>query len=181
MSKKSRLKKLESPQAPRNVDNTRGSHLWAYNHFRINILTSLLNDLIEMENEGLTEEYCSQVRKSLEYFINASTNVPQGGFLSGGPLYKEIESFSETYTAWNDINGKSPENTKYRRKLVGELRKKRQKITDKVRKLQYELDNNLDQKILEETYNAIGNLVNMVPNLFKNLSSSYKTYLKVSA
>lgn len=180
MSKQSRLRRLQLPQEARNVDNAQGSHLWAYNHFRTNVLTSLLNDLIDLENEGLDENYCKEVRRSLEYFINASTNIPKGGFLSGGPLYLEIDSFAKTYKEWNDVNGQDPDYIKKRRALIKSLRKKRQTISNKVRRLQYELENNLDQKILTDTYNVIDDLIKLVPNLFKNLTSSYKDYLKAT-
>lgn len=181
MSKKSRLKQLALPKESRKVNSTYGSQLWSYNHFRINILSSLLNDLIDLENEGLEEDICKVVRKSLEYYINASTNIPEGGFLSGGPLYLEIESFADTYRQWNDVKGKEPEVIKQRVKIIRILRKKRQKITNKIRRLQFEIENNLDQKILADSYNAIGEIINLVPNIFRNLGSSYKDYLKAAA
>ena len=179
MAKKRKIALLEeNKETSRVVDNTRGSHLWSYNHYRSRILTSLLNDLIELENEGLDEENCKMVRRSLEYFVNASTSVPKGGFLSGGPLYKEIESFAATYKEWNDVNGRDEFNIQMRRKKVRELRKNRQRISNKIRKLQYELENNLDQKVLHDSYNAIGDIIKLVPGIFKNLSSSYNDYLK---
>ena len=173
-----KIKHAEDSMESRSVNNTRGSFLWSYNHFRTSILTSLLNDLIDLENDGLNEDICKLVRKSLEYFINASTNVPQGGFLSGGPLYKEIESFANTYRDWNDINGKDASNIKLRRLLVVKLRQKRQQISNKVRRIQFELENGLDQKILSDSYKAIGELINLGPNLFLNLTSSYKDFMK---
>ncbi|PSL24035.1 hypothetical protein [Chitinophaga ginsengisoli] len=181
MSKKSRIKQLAVSKESRSVDNTHGSNLWTYNHFRTSILTSLLNDLIDLENDGLNEDICKVVRRSLEYFINASTNVPKGGFLSGGPLYLEIETFARTYKEWNDVDGKLPENVKQRREYLKKLRKQRQAITNKVRRLQFEIENNLDQKILADSYRAIGEIIGLVPNIFKNLTASYHTYMKAIA
>lgn len=174
-----KIKRVVEPKMSRNVDNTRGSHLWSYNHFRTSILTSLLNDLIDLENNGFeNENICKQVQRSLEYFINASTHVPQGGFLSGGPLYKEIENFKEAYVAWNNVHGGDDVHKSQRRKYMRKLRDRRQSISNKVRRLQYELENNLDQKILHDSYRAIGEMITMVPNVFINLSVSYKDYLK---
>lgn len=172
------MEKDKNSTTSRAVDNTRGSHLWDYNHYRTSILTSLLNDLTDLEKKGLDEDKCKIVRKSLDYFINASTSVPKGGILSGKPLFKEIEKFAETYKKWNDINGNNTEDISKRTMLVRKLRKNRQDITNKCRKLQYELDNNLDQKILTDSYSAIGYLIKIVPGLFKNLTSSYNDYLK---
>ena len=183
MSKKGRkytkLGVYTKPEGDRSVNNYRGSALWQYNHFRISILTSLLNDITDLENEGMEENICQMVQKSLNYYINASTAVPQGGFLSGGPLYKEIENFHKIYVEWNGIEGKNnPKISAERRKKLSSLKKQRQRITDKVRRLQYELQNNLDQKILHDSYNAIGEMIGVVPNMFKNLSASYKLYKK---
>jgi hypothetical protein len=179
-SRKRKLKKVVDARVSRNVDNTQGSHLWSFNHYRINILTSLLNDIIDLENDGLEEDTCKIVRKSLDYFINASTNVPVGGFLSGKALYEEIESFANTYKEWNGIEGKTPEFVDQRRQIVKQLRRKRQGITNKVRRLQYELENHLDQKLLADSYTAIGEVIKLVPNVFNNLASSYGDYLKRS-
>ena len=160
------------------IDNRKGSPLWSYNHFRTSILTSLLNDLITLENVGFQDEnVCLQVQTALHYFINASTEVPKGGFLSG-PLYKDIESFQGTYIDWNDVHGDKDIHLKIRRKHFKDLRKKRQKISNKIRRLQYELQNNLDQKLLHDAYSAIGALITLVPDILKNLSSAYLDYIK---
>ncbi len=176
-----KIDQYQKPEGSRDVNNTQGSFLWQYNHFRTDILTSLLNDLMDLENDGMDENICQGVQKSLGYFVNASTAVPKGGFLSGGPLYKEIEEFQITYVGWNNINGRSPELSKQRRQMLSLLRQKRQRISNKVRKLQFELQNNLDQKILADCYNAVGELIKLVPGMFKNLASSYGDYQKQSS
>ncbi len=177
-TKKNEQKKASKPQKSRAVDNTRGSNLWSFNHFRTSILTGLLNDIIDLENQGLEEDHCNIIRKSLEYFVNAATNVPEGGLFSGKALYLNIEYFLNTYKSWNDIEGNKPENLIKRRKIVSKLRERRQDITNKSRRLQYELENNLDQKLLSDSYTAIGEIIKLVPNIFKNLSTSYSDYLK---
>lgn len=118
------------------------------------------------------------MRKSLDFLINAATSVPEGGLFSGKALYKEIEDFHKTYSEWNNVNGRKPEFVIQRRKLLIQLRRKRQNISNKVRLLQYELENNLDQKLLIDSYTAIGEVIKLVPSIFKNLSSSYSDYLK---
>lgn len=175
-----KIKKVEESNASREVDNTRGSNLWSFNHFRIRILTSLLNDLIDVENEGLcNEDVCLKIQTSLDYFINAATEIPKGGFLGGGPLYLEIESFKVTYIKWNGVEGGTQLHKIERQKLLRQLRKKRQIISNKARKIQYLIENNLDQILLKDAYRAIGEMINMVPSIFINLSSSYKDYKKI--
>lgn len=173
--KRNKIKPLAT--SSRQVDNTRGSMLWAYNNYRTNIMTSLLNDLIELENRGLDDNYCRIVRNSLDYFVNLSTEIPSGGFLTGN-LYLEIQEFSRLYKDWNDINGTDETKVKKRRELLFKLRKQRQKITDKVRSLQFELSTHLDRKVLADTYKAIGDLITLVPDTFKSLAGAYSDYIK---
>ena len=178
-SKKSKKKSQKRPQTDhsRSVDNTRGSILWSFNFFRINILTSLLNDLYDLESNGLEDEICSKIQASLEYFSNAATEIPEGGFMTG-PIYKDIEKFANLYEDWSKIKGSDEEIRQKRRDVRLKLKKQRQVITNKARKLQYELDNNLDQKLLEAGYRAIGDLTTLVPDLLNNLTQSFNEFMK---
>jgi hypothetical protein len=58
------------------------------------------------------------------------------------------------------------------------LKKQRQIITNKARKLQFELDNNLDQSLLEAGYRAMGDLTTLVPDLLNNLTKSLNEFAK---
>lgn len=169
--------KLQQLESPRTVNAERGTTLWAYNHYRRVMLTSLLNDLIDLENIGLEEEYCQIVQRSLGYFVNATTEVASGGFLTGN-LHVEVERFERLYKEWNDINGTNPRYAAARRELLVKLRRRRQKITDKVKDLQFEFENGLDRKILADVYAAVGDLIKLAPDLMKNLGSSYAEYIK---
>ncbi|MFZ4547284.1 MAG: hypothetical protein ACOYN4_07615 [Bacteroidales bacterium] len=175
-----KAKKKGEVRISRKVNNTRGSKLWSFNHFRSRILTSILNDLIKFENKGLCNEpLCLEIQATLDNLINAAIEIPSGGFLGGGPIYKDIESFKDVYVVWNGIDGEAPSNSRERHKVLIKLRKKRQKISDKARTIQYLIENNLDQIIIENAYRAIGEMIKMVPAIFLNLSSSYKSYTKV--
>jgi hypothetical protein len=178
-SKKSKPKSKRRSQAggPRNVDNTRGSKLWSFNYFRSSILTSLLNDLYDLETKGLDDEICKKIRTSLEHFSNAATDIPRGGFLTG-PIYKDIEEFTQLYADWNEIKGEDEVSQRQREKTRLKLKQQRQVITDKARQLQYELDNNLDQKLLTAGYSAIGDLTTLVPDLLNNLTQSFNEFVK---
>jgi len=167
------------PKTSRSVNNTKGSVLWEFNHMRRAILTNLLNDLVDLEYEGFSnQELSDKVQLFLEYLINAATEVPEGGLFSGKPLYKDFESFKKAFVEWNNIKGHEDANRAARRKRIEILRNKRQNITNKVRKLQYELENNLDQKLIHDSYKVIGDMINLVPDIFKNLSGAYRDYLK---
>ena len=87
-----------------------------------------------------------------------------------GPIYQDIEKFADLYAGWNDVKGQDEESRQERAKSRLKLKRQRQVITDKARQLQYELDNNLDQKLLEAGYSAIGDLTTLVPDLLNNLT-----------
>jgi hypothetical protein len=178
MSKNKSRKKKENrvESSSRKVDNTQGSKLWAFNHFRSPILTSLLNDLVDLQADGLEEQYCKKILAFLEYSVNYATEFPRGGLLTG-PIYKEIDKFKELYFEWNEIQGSTEKDSWDRQEYLRQLRDQRQRITDKARRLQYELDNELDQKLLADAYRTIGELINLVPNLFKNLAHAYSEYV----
>lgn len=173
----SKKKKGIQKNEPRNVDNTRGSMLWSFNYFRKNILTNLLNDLYNLESTGLEDEICNKIQDSLEYFGNAATEIPKGGVMTG-PIYKDIAKFADLYRDWNSIKGEDDKSRDKRRTARLKLKKQRQIITNKARKLQYELDNNLDQKLLEAGYRALGDLTTLVPDLLNNLTKSLNEFGK---
>lgn len=158
-------------------DASRGTLTYAFNQFRGNMITSLLNDLITLENEGLDEDTCIIVQKSLGYFVNATTNVPSGGIFTGA-ISSVAQKFEETYEEWNGINGVGDEKVKERRRLLVKLRRISQKITDRARKLQYELSNDLDVLVLKSGYEAIAELIKMAPSLFQNLAKQYDSFEK---
>jgi len=175
-NKKRKLKRSQ-PDQPRTVDNTRGSTLWHFNYFRQSILTNLLDDLYDLESTGLDDKICNRIQSFLEYFGNAATAIPEGGFMTG-PVYKDIEKFTNFYVNWNNIKGEDDESRQKRRSARLKLKGQRQVITNKARRLQYELDNNLDQRLLEAGYGAIGDLTTLVPDLLNNLTRSFNEFVK---
>ncbi len=177
MTKRKKTKTPESRKEGRAVDARRGSPLWAYNHYRMLILTRLLDDLVDLEQTGLEDRPCQLISSSLEYFVNVSTEVSGGGFLTGN-LYRHTKKFSELYKDWNDIKGRDEKAAYERRLLLEKLRNQRQKITDTAASLQYEIEHSLDRKILEDTYGAIGGLITLVPDLFKGLAAAFGDYIK---
>jgi len=174
---KKKGKKAAETQVQRTVNNSTGSPLWAYNFMRTRVLTSLLNDLVRLEPTGLEDRYCSMISTGLEYFINASTEIPSGGFLTGN-LCDEIEKFTELYKNWNDIRGTEPKDAYDRHMALGELRNQRQRITDKARRLQLEIEQNMDVELVFDTYKAIGGLIKLVPDLFTSLAGALGEYVK---
>ena len=161
----------------RAVDNTRGSILWTFNYYRSQVLTNLLNDLVDNEATGFSQEYCDIVAKSLEYFVNATTDIPSGGLMTGS-IFPTVDRFAVLYREWNDIQGELARAIEDRRYKLHELREQRQKISNRARSLQYEIENNLDRELLKKSYEAIGGLLTTVPDMFKNLTEAIKEFSK---
>lgn len=65
------------------LDNRRGTTLWKVNNYRSKILTGLLNDFTDLEKVGIEAGDFAVIRRSLEYFINAVTEIPNAGRFSG--------------------------------------------------------------------------------------------------
>ena len=181
-SKRERRRKLGLAKVDdvpsREHDASRGTPTYAFNQFKGNMLSSLLNDLITLENSGLDDSSCNSLRMSLGYFVNSTTNLPSGGMFTGA-LSPQVQKFEETYIKWNGVNGNDDKAIEKRRELLVKLRKIQQKITDKTRALQYELSNDLDVHILKSGYEAIGELISKSPPcLFANLAGFYNKFCK---
>lgn len=161
----------------RAVDNTQGTPLWAFNYFRSQVLTNLLNDLFDHETAGFSREYCGKIAGALEYFVNATTEIPSGGLVTGA-IYPTVDRFTVLYREWNEIQGESSRSIEDRRYKLHELRQQRQKISDKARSLQYEIEQNLDRQLLKKSYEALGDLITLVPQSFKNLTGVLTEFLK---
>ena len=173
------MNKVENTNRSCPVDGSRGTPLWKVNYYRTKMLTTLLDDLVQLESVGADAECFGEIRLSLEYFINALTEVPNG-VLSGKPLYKMVEDFLESCREWDEIKGTSRDSVLKRRAVIRKLRKARQCVSDKMRKLQYQLENNTDMQLLSDAYRAMGGIMNLLPDTFRHVGKAVKRYLKIN-
>jgi hypothetical protein len=134
-------------------------------------LRSLLDDLADLEREGLSEESCFAVQNAMQKLANAASEIPDGSFFQGTVL-KEVEQFSDIYTQWNGYTGPGREVTKSRRSALKKLRKRRQRIARRIHLNQHVLENHLDLQLIEATHVAFKDLVVSAPKLFRNLARS---------
>jgi hypothetical protein len=178
--KQRKAKKLARGQAKKDAKPLvarRGSRVWSFNHFRSVVLTRLLDDLYNLEQSGIKDEYCQKITAALNYFGNAATDIPSAAPLLG-PIYKDIEKFTELYQRWNDVKGKDADKVEERRALRLKLKAQRHRITNKARKLQVAIDEKLDAKLLEAGYQALAGLITAVPDLFSGLGKALTAYAK---
>jgi len=85
------------------------------------------NDLYNLEGTGIEDKYCQKISASLNYFSNAATNIPSAMPLMG-PLYKDIEKFTELYQKWNDVAGQGPGGSHFAEGNPPQIMDQRQKI-----------------------------------------------------
>ncbi len=165
-----------TPPNNRNVDASQGSDLWIQTFFKETMLTALLNDIGSLEDRGLDDEHCEYVQRALEKYADATTAVPNVGFFAGKSLSKRIELFAEIYRDWNDVDGFSENEIRQRRSFHRSLRKARQEIADKERKLRFEIVNNYDVAGLKAGYEALQGVITLVPDTFKNVGKALDKY-----
>lgn len=158
------------------LDAKRGTAVWGMNALRSDALTHLLDDLVDLEKFGLSDENCDEVRRALEKLANRASELPDGSFWMTS-VHSEIESFVEVYRRWNS-SGPGPESEKqlHRVACVKDLRSVRQRISKRIRQNQYVIQHELDLKFVEDMYGALGGLVSALPETFKGLAKSMSRF-----
>ncbi len=182
MSKSRRKQRAKSTTGKNKVsagklNGRRGSPVWRFNYFRSVVLTSLLNDLYNLEQTGIEDKHCRKITASLTYFSNAATDIPSAGPFMG-PIYRDIEKFTTLYQAWNDIKGRDLEAAALRRELRLKLMAQRQTITNKARKLQFAIQENVDARLMKSGFDALSELITAVPDLLGNLGKALGEFAK---
>ncbi len=157
------------------IDASRGTSLWSYNVFRSRILSSLLNDLLLKEENGINDDECKNIRFFLGRIVNIATDLPDGGFLKKS-VFSLITDFEKEYIKWNEIKISQPNATNVRSKQLQHLRRKRKKIATVARRNQFILEKELDLKIVESIYTAVNELIEKIPHIVIDLSREYKNY-----
>ncbi|MGI9105821.1 MAG: hypothetical protein ACR2G4_06195 [Pyrinomonadaceae bacterium] len=66
------------PQNKTAIAAQRGTPLWAFKRLREDALVMLMNDLVNAQNYGLTDEQCNQVKLALGQVVNCASAIPDG-------------------------------------------------------------------------------------------------------
>ena len=160
------------------LDARRGTVIWGFNRFRSDALVQLLNDLLEKENEGLSDNHCEHVTKALGQVVNLATAIPDGSWFKSA-VWKELQDFEKLYQEWNSHTGEDA--LRKRKKTLQSLRKKRNRIAKRIRRNQFILENELDLKLIEDMYGAFGQVTRALPDIFRNLAGAVGRFQKKSA
>jgi hypothetical protein len=153
------------------ADHSRGTALWGMNAFRSDGLTRLLDDLVDLEAQGLQTAQCDQVKAALSKIAARAAAVPDGSFWRK-TILSEFEKFAEVYHEWNALEGATAVAREHRRQAMKRLRQCRNDIATRIRMNQHILYNELDLLLVEGMYTALRDLSTSLPNLFKSVSSA---------
>jgi hypothetical protein len=149
----------------RQVDNTQGSTLWAFNRFRSDVLTTLLNDLSRHEARGIDDVTCARIKYALSTLVNLSTALPDGGFLQRS-VFDELLIFERRYTEWNAVERFDAPG---RVRALKRLRESRKRLSNIIRRNQYVIQSELDLELIRSMYEAVENLVTALPSVLSGL------------
>lgn len=158
------------------LNASRGTVVWGINWFRQDALSKLLDDLLDKEQTGYSQEICDKVKEAIGKIANLSSGFPDHSWWRKSIL-SEIEGFLKIYEKWNNHEGDELEKIAGRKKELKNLRSKRNKLATRIRKNQHIIDNELDLKLVESIYKALSMLVESFPETFTSLAKALNRYV----
>lgn len=152
------------------LDASRGTVLWAINHFRTRALGALVEDLSALEERGLRRKECDKVQDGLSDIVAVAATVPTGTYWHGS-VYVEFERFQRAYFHWNNHEEAEDGPTK-RRDALAALRKRRKAISRRIARHQFVLLSLLKLEMVKEMYKPLERIVSEMPELFPKLATA---------
>jgi hypothetical protein len=150
-------------------DASRRTAAWAVQELRKDALVGFMQDLHEREQEGITQEQCDIARKGLEKLVIEASAIPDRLFLRRS-IMSRLEQLTAAYIEWNEPPGPGPAQVAARRKALRKMYRARHKLADAMRENPYILANELDLDLVKGMYEALGEIVRALPEIFKNLA-----------
>lgn len=156
-------------------DASRGTAAWAMQELREDALVGFMDDLLAREEHGVTQEQCGVARKALEKLVIKASAIPDRL-----PFRRSImvclERFTAAYVEWNEPPGAGPAQVAARRKALKKMYRSRHKLAGAMRKNPYILANELDLGLVKGMYEAIAEIVKILPEVFRNLAKAVERF-----
>lgn len=152
-------------------DTRRGTALWGLNRLREDALVRLMHDLVDVEIRGLTAEECDQVKTALTKVVTVFSAIPDQSFFRKS-IWHEIDNFRRAYEDWNEPKGGEEPARQHRKNSIRKMQKARNAAATRIRKNMRILEKELDLILIEDSYEALGELTKAVPDIFRNLSKA---------
>lgn len=160
-------------------EQMRGTLAWKLSFLRTNTLPALLDDLQKVEAIGLDAgaddgPECDGVKEILSKLVHSANDVGVG-FMST-TIAEDFEQLEREYRDFNTNGG--PAGKEHRWNFLNKLRKTRRQLSEKIRKAQPVLANELDDEMFENIYATIQDVCEDFPATFVNLRKSVRTFRK---
>jgi len=150
-----------------------GTPVWGVNRFRQYLLSELLEDLESLEQDGLTDQECEQVKDCLARILAHCSQRATTGFLEV-VFTRNLGAFRDAYILWNGPRGKDPEAVKQRRQHLKQLRDKRTRFSHKVGRHQLQLSSELDEPFFQGLWDATAAISEHYPAVFRRLARAIR-------
>ena len=164
-----------SPGGP--IDAQAGTAIWGLNRWRSDGLVQLMEDLVALDQHGLSDEHCETVRQSLERMTIHASALPDSSLVRRSVM-SELENFTTAYEKWNDIQGQDGQAILQRRAALKTMRKRRKQLALVIRSNQHVLAEELDLELISAFYHALGTITTAMPDLFSNLAKAIERFSK---
>lgn len=155
-----------------------GTGGWAFKHLRAQVITGFLADLHSLEENGLDDARCKQVREALQaavHQIQAAHTTAKDSVNKDvlRHVLDHLTEVSDSYFLWN--NGKTP---RERRLRLADLKaaRKRFKLACKIVERTHRDD--CDRKPFDTIHDGFHKLCGNHPDHFRNWKASLRRYEK---
>lgn len=153
----------------------RNSAMWALDILRQDALPRLLDDLGRSNIHGIPEETCTEVKSTHDEMTDIASLIPDKSFFRKS-VWQAFQEYSDAYAAWNDVDGSDADAQKRRTKALKKVRGKRNALATIIRRNKHILSSELDIKLVDDMYSALGNLAQKSPEYFAKLAEAVARY-----
>lgn len=165
-------------------DFSRGGSIWYVKTFQQQLLTALLNDLKQHEENGIGEEAGREVNETLKDTIKVFTDIKDGNIILYH-FYEALEAFRKLYSEWrfsrsradriklqSQLRGK-------KRTLIGYLTKEvkgLRKLSEEERKERIKLIRQIDRLKINNVISTFTDLAEKYPAFFPHVTATLSKF-----
>ena len=161
------------------LPSIKGNVSWKLEFFKSSAMTALLNDLEDFEADGLDDQICRVVQRSLGRVADATSDFEGLAFWES-PIHRDIENLCDIYYRWNSYP-KGNQGASDRRQAKKLLRDARKAVSDKIRQCrgvlyQESVYQDTDDDMFEAIFSAFNEIANTHPTNFLSIRGMLTKY-----
>lgn len=138
--------------------------------FRQHGILALLNDLEELESDGLDDDECKAVKACLGMIANALSGLHEVAEWNE-PIHKDIERLRDVYETWNEWP-RGAEGERQRAKTLAVLRDERHSINGKLRLSESFMKGDDVQTVMRQVAEALHGVSELYPHRFGRIAAA---------